>query len=132
MEQFGTEGRTLRVTNDATEISTDVPGTIQTVNEQTSNDAFHGRRFSASLPAGNYTAQFYDEEGQLAPWPTYAEETRLKAPNCRGSANAGDVTLIKPALVAETGGARRLQDEVCGELVRNGGQGLQLDTSERN
>ena len=53
VEQFGTEGRTLRVTNDATEISTDVPGTIQTVNEQTSNDAFHGRRFVVVLGMGH-------------------------------------------------------------------------------
>lgn len=112
VEQFGTENWKLNITNDATGAEMHIPGIIKTRNAAYFSDAFASRKFSAALPAGNYTAQFIDEENNLV-WPQYAEETWAKEPDCSGSVSLGSVTLIKPAL--EIG--------QCNDLIRNGGQG---------
>jgi len=106
VESFGTENWTLHVSNiDGAFI--DVPGNYEAFSEsQKIHDYRRLRRFSASLPAGNYTAEFRDENGDSA-WPTFAEEYWEHEPPCTGSANIGDVVLISPT-------------SNCNALVRNG------------
>jgi len=114
VEQFGTENWKLKITNTATGITMQVPGTIRTINGAYFSDAYTSRRFSSSLPAGNYTAEFIDEDGNPA-WPQYAEEYWTKEPDCSGSVSQDSITLLKPDL----------EPGECDELIRNGGQGDQ-------
>jgi uncharacterized protein (DUF1501 family)/uncharacterized protein (DUF1800 family) len=90
----------------------EVPGTIRWLDDTNGpywySDPNAGRRFSASLPKGNYEAYFVDENGVHA-WPTYAEEYWQKEPDCSGYATPGDVTLIKPEINAT---------EFCADLIR--------------
>ena len=127
VEQFGTGNWTLRVTNTGTGASTLMPGHVHVTHEEYVSDAYAGRRFSAALPAGTYEAEFLDETGNLV-WPQYAEESWLAEPDCTGFATPAMITLIKPDLVP--GGGRKLQEEACHELIRNGGQNSPIATSE--
>ena len=88
----------------------DVPSSIYTINEAYFSDSSAGRKFSASLPAGTYTAEFINENGYQV-WPQYVEETWQKPPDCAGFAQVDSVTLLKPPI----------SEEQCVELVRNGG-----------
>jgi hypothetical protein len=88
----------------------DVPGTILTINAAYFSDAYAGRRFSASLPAGQYTAEFINQDGAQV-WPQYVEETWQKPPDCTGSAAVDSITLLKPAV----------NEQQCSDLIRNGG-----------
>ena len=111
VEQFGTEDWKLQITNVDTNAVMEVPGTIRYRNDIWVNDAYSGRRFSASIPAGNYTAQFLDENDQPA-WPQYVEEQWQKEPDCpSGYAVPGDVTLVPPSVDAS----------FCNQLVRDTG-----------
>jgi len=110
-ERFGTENYKLRVTDTSTGLSVDIPGYARTYDERWNTYAYDGQRtFSASLPAGNYTAKFVDASGNLA-WPTYAEEVWARPADCAGGVTKGMVTLIKPAIETAT---------KCAELLRNG------------
>ena len=89
----------------------DVPSTIYTdSSEAYFSDPSAGRKFSASLPAGTYTAEFINENGDQV-WPQYVEETWQKPPDCAGFAQVDSVTVLKPLI----------SEEQCVELVRNGG-----------
>ena len=89
----------------------DVPSTIYTdSSEAYFSDPSAGRKFSASLPAGTYTAEFINENGDQV-WPQYVEETWQKPPDCAGFAQVDSVTVLKPPI----------SEEQCVELVRNGG-----------
>lgn len=98
----------------------DIPGTIQVIDDAYFSDAYNGRRFSASLPEGSYTAEFIDENGTQV-WPKYAEEYWAKEPDCSGFATglgrrlsvSHNVTLVKP----------EVNETDCTELILNGGQG---------
>ena len=123
VEQFNTENWKLKITNTDTGVEMEVPGTIQIRNEKFASDAYASRRFSASLPAGSYTAQFIDEDGNLA-WPKYVEELWSKEPDCSGFAtgvngrklqhtvvvNPSDVIVIPP----------NVTESNCTELIDNG------------
>ena len=89
----------------------DVPGIIRTINEAYFSEAYAGRRFAASLPAGSYTAEFLDENDNPV-WPQYVEEYWQKVPDCTGYAEKEMVTIVPPDV----------EDGYCDELVRNGGQ----------
>eukprot|EP00804_Cyclotella_cryptica_P014145 CCRYP_005584-RA/>CCRYP_005584-RA protein AED:0.03 eAED:0.03 QI:259/1/1/1/0.94/0.9/20/117/3951 len=119
VEQFGTEGLNLVITNDNGE-SLSIPGKIQAGDYTFFSHAFRPRKFSASLPSGTYTAQFMDEEGNEV-WPTYVEELWEAAPDCAMSASPLDITLSKPQVDVAS---------YCDELIRNGGQTKILTTSE--
>ena len=94
-----------------------IPGTLYTINEHYFSDPYAGRRFSVSLPAGAFTAEFLDEDGALA-WPTFVEEYWQKEPDCSGFATYGNVTILKPPAD-------------CTELIRNGGRdAANFDTTE--
>ena len=88
----------------------DVPSTIYTHSEAYFSDPSAGRKFYASLPAGTYTAEFVNENGDQV-WPQYVEETWQKPPDCAGFAQVDSVTVLKPPI----------SEEQCVELVRNGG-----------
>ena len=110
-ERFGTENYKLRVTDTATGLVVDIPGNARSYSERWNTYAYDGQRvFSASLPAGTYTAEFVDESGSRV-WPIYTEEQWEQEPDCGGGVALGDVTWLKPTIdvVAE-----------CAELVRNG------------
>lgn len=110
-ERFGTEKYKLRVTDTSSGISVEIPGNALDVGERGNTYAYEGQRvFSASLPAGEYTAEFVDELGNLV-WPTYAEEQWARPADCAGGVSVGSVTLIKPGIDTVTG---------CAELIRNG------------
>ena len=94
-----------------------VPGTLRTVNANWFSDPQSLRRFSVSLPAGSYTAEFLDENEVLS-WPTFVEDHWNKEPDCAGFASFDDVTILKPA------------DFDCDELVRNGGLDSDFNTTE--
>ena len=79
-----------------------------------------GRRFSASLPAGSYRAEFVDGDGNTGVWPTYVEETWQKEPACSGFATKDMVELVRP----------EIQDSECDELVTNGGHDAMINTAE--
>lgn len=118
VEQFGTENWKLRVTvgNDFF----DIPGTIEDRNDyRFFSDAYRTRVFSVSLPAGAFTAEFIDEEGNQV-WPTFVEEVWENPPDCSGYATVGDMTLLKPEVDA-------IQ---CEQLIRNGGQDATLSSTE--
>jgi hypothetical protein len=100
------------VENDA---SITVPGKMQPSNYFYFSWAYRARKFSASLPAGTFTAKFVDSAGNEV-WPAYVEELWEAAPDCAMYAGPIDVTLLKPEVA-------------CNELIRNGGNGT-LTTSE--
>ena len=77
------------------------------------------RKFSASLPAGAYTAEFLDDNDTQA-WPTFVEETWEKEPDCPGSATPDSVTIVEPSF----------DPSICDEFVRNNPQGATLTTTE--
>jgi len=121
VEQFGTENWKLKVRNTFSGDEMLIPSTLQVQNtaarsEHYFSDPLAGRRFSVSLPAGSYLAEFLDENGDLA-WPTYVEEVWQKEPDCSGFASPGDITILKPPVD-------------CTELIRNGGQDTTLATTE--
>ena len=110
-ERFGTENYKLRVTDTATGLSVDIPGNARDYGERWNTYAYDGQRtFSASLPAGDYTAEFVDELGNSV-WPTYVEEVWAKPADCDGGVTMDDVTLIQPSIDAAT---------ECAEMIRNG------------
>ena len=118
VEQFGTENWKLKVTNDDG-ATVDISGKIQNGDYKFYSHGYRVRKFSASLPAGTYSVQFIDENGNLV-WPTFVEELWDNAPDCAGSASPGDITILKSEVDAAA----------CAELVRNGGQNASLSTSE--
>ncbi len=110
-ERFGTENYKLRVTDIASGVSVDIPGNARTYDERWNTYAYDGQRtFSASLPAGTYTAKFVDESDNLV-WPEYASEQWAQAADCDGGASVGDITLIKPPVDTAT---------ECVDMIRNG------------
>ena len=88
----------------------DIPGTIHAINNGYFSDPNAGRKFSASLPLGTYTAEFINQEGAQV-WPQYVEETWNKPPDCYGFATVDSVTILKPPV----------NEEQCVDLIRNGG-----------
>jgi hypothetical protein len=119
-ERFGTENYKLRVTDTASESFVDIPGHARTYNERFATYAYDGQRsFSASLPKGEYTAEFVDEFGNSV-WPTYAEEQWAQPADCDGGVTIGDVTLIKPTIDATT---------ECAEMIRNGESANRTDVT---
>lgn len=107
VEQFGTENWKLKITNTASNASVLIPGKVRTINQHYFSDPYAGRRFSASLPAGDFTAEFVDSEGNLA-WPQYVEEYWQKEPDCTGFATQDHVTLIEPTI----------NEAFCAEIIR--------------
>lgn len=99
-----------KIKNTITGTSMDVPGTIYTINNAYFSDAYAGRRFSASLPAGTYTGEFINEQGAQV-WPQYVEETWQKPPDCAGFAAVDSISILKPAI----------SEQQCVDLIRNGG-----------
>ena len=97
----------------------DVPGTIYTINNAYFSDPYAGRRFSASLPAGIYTAEFINQDGARV-WPQYVEETWNKPPDCTGFATIDSITLLKPAI----------NEQLCADLIRNGGNDGDIFTTQ--
>ena len=118
VEQFGTENWKLRITNSNGD-SMDIPGLIDAGNSIQFSDAWKYMKFSASLPAGTFTAQFIDEVGNQV-WPTSVEELWENPLDCAGSVSQADVTILKPEVDGPS----------CDELVRNGGQDATLSTSD--
>ena len=96
----------------------DVPGTIYTIDNAYFKDSYAGRRFSASLPAGQYTAEFINQDGAHV-WPQYVEETWNKPPDCTGFATIDSITLLKPAI----------NEQQCADLIRTGGIGGDISTT---
>lgn len=82
--------------------------------------AFNFRTFSASLPEGEYTAQFIDQNGNRV-WPIYVEESWESTPDCPMSAGPLDIKLLD---------LRISDSSYCDEMIRNGGQDDVLTTSE--
>eukprot|EP00804_Cyclotella_cryptica_P009369 CCRYP_018076-RB/>CCRYP_018076-RB protein AED:0.03 eAED:0.03 QI:374/1/1/1/0.94/0.9/20/617/4181 len=119
VEQFGTEGLKLLVTNDSGDVRS-IPGKLQSGDYQFFSHAYRPRKFSVSLPSGTYTARFIDEEGNEV-WPTYVEELWDSAPDCAMSASPLDITLLKPKIHVTS---------YCNEMIRNGGQSELLMSSE--
>jgi len=119
VEQFGTENWMLKIKNSVNGNEMLIPPTVlvQSTAARSKHyfsDPSAGRRFSVSLPAGIFTAEFLDENGDPA-WPTYVEEVWQKEPDCSGFATLGDITILKPNVD-------------CNELIRNGGQDAVLTT----
>lgn len=121
--QFGTENWMLKVTDTDSGDEMLVPGYLRVTNwgkrketdtftrgENYFSEANSLRRFSVSLPAGNYTAEFIDENG-VQSWPTFVEEAWQKEPDCSGFASFEDVTILEPPVAVG----------YCDELIKNGG-----------
>lgn len=119
VEQFGTEELKLLVT-DKNGNSRLIPGKIQQTGYYEFSRPFNFRTFSASLPEGEYTAQFVDQNGNSI-WPTYVEESWEASPDCPMSAGPLDIELLD---------VRISDSSYCDEMIRNGGQENELTTSE--
>jgi hypothetical protein len=99
--------------------SRSVPGKIEPGDYYKYSRALYSRKFAVSLPAGTYTAQFVDQDGNEV-WPIYVDELWEASPDCAMSAGPLDIKLSKPYV----------DTPFCDEMIRNGGQDDILTTSE--
>ena len=98
VEGSGTEGLTLHVFEEGGARKHDVPSNYWSrLDEQSKNDYLKLRKFSVSLPAGKWSAEFHDENGDVS-WPSFAEEIWEPAPPCQGHVEMTDIQLLVPPL----------------------------------